>query len=127
MNPTKTATHTSWIGAALATLGCASCFPLLGSLGASLGLGFLSQFEGILVTVLLPVCVVVAIFSTLAAWRRHRSTARLVTGLAGPLLALLAMYVFFAFTWGQFLLAAGVLLMAGVSVWGMFYPIQEKT
>ena len=42
-------------GAILAAMGCASCFPALGSLGAALGMGFLAQYEGVFINTLLPV------------------------------------------------------------------------
>lgn len=41
-------------GAAMSALGCASCFPALGALGAGLGLGSLARFEGLFVNILVP-------------------------------------------------------------------------
>jgi len=35
-------------------MGCAACFPALGSLAASLGLGFLASYEGVLINNILP-------------------------------------------------------------------------
>ncbi len=42
------------VGAILATMGCAMCFPALASIGAAIGLGFLAQWKGLFITTLLP-------------------------------------------------------------------------
>ena len=42
------------VGAIVATMGCAMCFPALASIGAAIGLGFLAQWEGLLITTLPP-------------------------------------------------------------------------
>ena len=39
----------SSLGALLSAMGCAMCFPAIASLGAAVGLGFLSQWEGLFV------------------------------------------------------------------------------
>jgi len=36
------------LGAVMSAMGCAMCFPAIASLGAALGLGFLSRWEGAL-------------------------------------------------------------------------------
>ena len=114
--------QTGWLGAVLAALGCASCFPLFGTLGASLGLGFLSQFEGVLVTFLLPLFVGLGLYSGISAWRTHGRMLRGILGIVGPVLAFLSMYVFFGFGWGQYMLMLSLVFMAVVSVWGLFNP-----
>ena len=114
--------QTGWLGAVLAALGCASCFPLFGTLGASLGLGFLSQFEGVLVTFLLPLFVGLGLYSGISAWRAHGRMLRGILGIAGPVLAFLSMYIFFGFGWGQYMLMLSLVFMAVVSVWGLFNP-----
>ena len=53
---------TGALGALTAAMGCASCIP---ALGASLGLGFLAQYEGIFVNTLLPVFAAVALAANL--------------------------------------------------------------
>ena len=50
-------------GTIVAAMGCASCFPAIASLGASLGLGFLSQFEGLFINTLLPIFAIASQFS----------------------------------------------------------------
>lgn len=44
----------SSLGALVSAMGCAMCFPAIASLGAAVGLGFLSQWEGLFVSTLLP-------------------------------------------------------------------------
>ena len=51
------------IGAIVSAIGCAACFPALGSLGAALGLGFLSQYEGMFIRILLPLFALVALLA----------------------------------------------------------------
>ena len=56
------------IGAIVATMGCAMCFPALASIGAVLGLGFLSQWEGVFITTLLPLFAWIALLSNALGW-----------------------------------------------------------
>ena len=42
------------IGALVSAMGCAMCFPAIASLGAAIGMGFLSQWEGLFINTLLP-------------------------------------------------------------------------
>ena len=37
------------LGALVSAMGCAMCFPAIASLGAAVGLGFLSQWEGLFI------------------------------------------------------------------------------
>jgi len=46
---TRAADKAGVVGAIVAAMGCAACFPALGSLAAALGLGFLSQYEGVFI------------------------------------------------------------------------------
>ncbi|PMU23868.1 mercury transporter MerC, partial [Pseudomonas sp. GP01-A8] len=49
-NPlTRTADKAGVIGAIVTAMGCAACFPALASLGAAIGLGFLSQYESVFI------------------------------------------------------------------------------
>ena len=56
---------TGSVGAVIAAMGCASCFPAIATLGASLGLGFLSQFEGLFINTLLPIFAIVALVASI--------------------------------------------------------------
>ena len=41
-------------GALISAMGCAMCFPAIAGLGGLIGLGFLSQWEGVFLNTLLP-------------------------------------------------------------------------
>ena len=71
------------IGAIVAAMGCAYCFPILGSLGATLGLGFLAQFEGVFINKLLPIFAVIALISVVVSWVSHKQHIRGLLGIAG--------------------------------------------
>ncbi|CAB3774406.1 MerC family mercury resistance protein [Paraburkholderia humisilvae] len=45
---TRLADKAGLLGSIVSAMGCASCFPAIASLGATIGLGFLSQYEGLL-------------------------------------------------------------------------------
>jgi len=49
------------IGALVSAMGCAMCFPAIASLGAAIGMGFLSQWEGVFINTLLPLFAVLAL------------------------------------------------------------------
>ena len=45
---TRIADKTGALGSVVSAMGCAACFPALASFGAAIGLGSLSQYEGLL-------------------------------------------------------------------------------
>ena len=51
---TRIADKTGALGSVVSAMGCAACFPALASFGAAIGLGFLSQYEGLFISRLLP-------------------------------------------------------------------------
>ncbi len=51
---TRIADKTGALGSVVSAIGCAACFPALASFGAAIGLGFLSQYEGLFISRLLP-------------------------------------------------------------------------
>ncbi|MFT6907167.1 MAG: mercuric ion transport protein [Oleiphilaceae bacterium] len=55
-------------GAIISAMGCIACFPALGSLGAAIGLGFLSSDEGLFINTLLPISAGIALLSNLINW-----------------------------------------------------------
>jgi mercuric ion transport protein len=106
------------LGAIVSAIGCAACFPALGSLGAAIGLGFLSQYEGMFIRVLLPLFALLALLANIVSWRRHGQMLRGVLSIIGPLLVLAAVLVMR--TQGVrtgFLLYPGLALMVAVSIW----------
>ncbi len=99
------------LGVVVSALGCAGCFPALGALGATLGLGFLSQYEGLFINTLLPLFALVVLLLNAFTWARHRvfwkGSSHLVVnrpepaGLALQLLAIPAAWQSLPLTRGQ--------------------------
>ena len=56
------------IGALVSAMGCAMCFPAIASLGAAIGMGFLSQWEGVFINTLLPLFAVLALAMNILGW-----------------------------------------------------------
>jgi len=115
----------SYFGAIVSALGCASCFPLLGTLGAAIGLGFLGQYEGILINKLLPVFAGIALLSTIAAWLSHRKIIRLLAGLTGPSMILATLYLFWTDNWSTYMFYLGLVLMLVVALWDIVFPASR--
>ena len=113
---------TGSLGVVVSAMGCASCFPVLGSVGAALGLGFLHQFEGVFLNTLLPVFAGIALISNLYAAWFHRRWIRMLWGIAGPLMVLATLYPLWQYGWSTYLFYAGVLLMLAVSIWDLVSP-----
>ena len=120
---TRSADKVGVIGAIIAAMGCAACFPAIASLGAAIGLGFLSQFEGVFIHYLLPLFAVIGLLANLIAGLRHRQWPRMVLGMVGPVLVLAA--VWFMVTSGRstpWLIYPGLVLMVAVAIWDLVSP-----
>ena len=102
---------TGALGAILAAMGCTSCFPALGALAASLGLGFLAPFEGLFINTLLPVFASLAMLSQAWLGVSRRQWLRLLVGVAGPAMVLATLYLFWSYSWSTLLFYAGLGLM----------------
>ena len=74
------------VGALVAAIGCAACFPALASLGASIGLGFLSVYEGVFINKLLPLFAIIVLLSNVITWVSYRNFVRMMFGILGPLM-----------------------------------------
>ena len=105
----------------VSAMGCGACFPALASLGAALGLGFLSQFEALFVTVLLPLFAGLALLANALGWFSHRQWHRTVLGMIGPVIVLIA-----SFTVAEKLLYVGLAAMVGVSIWDFVSPANRR-
>lgn len=116
---------TGTFGALTAAMGCASCFPALGSLASGLGLGFLAQYEGIFVNTLLPVFASIALAANILAFFTHRIWYRGLAGIAGPIMVLLTMYPLWFYDWSTYLLYTGIALMIAVSIWDIVSPAHK--
>lgn len=110
------------IGTFVAAMGCASCFPAIGSLGAALGLGFLAEFEGIFINTLLPIFAAIALAANLVSFFSHKVWYRTLLGIAGPTMVLLTMYPLWSYNWSTYLLYAGIVMMMAVALWDIFSP-----
>lgn len=123
---TRAADKAGLLGSIASAMGCASCFPAIASLGAAIGLGFLSQYEGLFIRILLPAFAGVALFANAVGWLNHRQWRRTVPGLIGPLLVLAAVFVMRAY--GErsgWLLYPGLAIMLATSLWDLFSPAQR--
>ena len=110
------------VGALVSAMGCAACFPALASLGASIGLGFLSAYEGVFINKLLPLFAIIVLMSNLAAWVSHRNYIRLSWGFLGPLMVLATLYLFWTDNWSTYMFYTGLVLMLAVSIWDIISP-----
>ena len=102
-------------------MGCGACFPALASFGGAIGLGFLSQYEGLFITVLLPLFATLALLANALGWLSHRQWHRSVLGMIGPVIVLAA-----TFTMAEKLLYVGLALMVGVSIWDFVSPANRR-
>jgi len=123
---TRAADKAGLLGSIASAMGCASCFPAIASLGAAVGLGFLSQYEGLFIRILLPAFAGVALFANAVGWLNHRQWRRTVPGLIGPLLVLAAVFVMRAYgARSGWLLYPGLAVMLAISIWDLFSPAQR--
>ncbi len=73
---TRIADKTGALGSVVSAMGCAACFPALASFGAAIGLGFLSQYEGLFISRLLPLFAALAFLANALGWFSHRQWLR---------------------------------------------------
>lgn len=113
------------LGAIVSTMGCAMCFPAAASLGAAIGLGFLSQWEGLFVNTLLPLFAWLALVANALGWFSHRQWRRSLAGMAGPAIVLLSLYPWFQYAWSSWTLYGGLALMLVVATWDLVLPARR--
>ena len=118
---TRIADKAGALGSVVSAMGCGACFPALASLGAALGLGFLSQFEALFVTVLLPLFAGLALLANALGWFSHRQWHRTVLGMIGPVIVLIA-----SFTVAEKVHILGLATMVAVSVWDSVSPANRR-
>lgn len=132
----RVADKAGFLGSLVSAMGCASCFPAIASLGAAIGLGFLSQYEGLFIRILIPIFALIALLANLAGWWSHRQWQRALTGSIGPILVLigaLGLMGVFGMTPG-FLAAgvargvfyAGLIVMFLAAVWDLINPANRR-
>tara|TARA_A100001391_G_C5082736_1_gene280310 strand:+ start:1137 stop:1556 length:420 start_codon:yes stop_codon:yes gene_type:complete len=113
------------LGALVSAMGCAFCFPAIASLGAVVGLGFLSQWEGLFINTLLPLFAWVALVVNGLGWFSHKQWHRSLLGMAGPVLLLLSLYPWFQYGWSTYVTYSALGLMVAVSLWDIFSPANK--
>lgn len=113
------------LGAVLAAMGCSFCFPAIASLGAAIGLGFLGQWEGILLNKVLPAAAILTLIVNILGYFYHRQWYRSALGVIGPIALLLILNFWFATYWRTDAIYAALGLMVLVSIWDIFWPANR--
>jgi len=117
---------TGSLGALVSAMGCAMCFPAIASLGAAIGLGFLSRWEGLFINTLLPGFAWLALLINALGWFSHRQWQRSALGMLGPTILLLSLYPWFQYGWSSYATYTGIGLMLAVSIWDLFSPANRR-
>lgn len=112
-------------GVIIAALSCAACFPALGALAATLGLGFLSQLEGLAINKLLPLFASIALAVNAYGWYQHRNHWRGVLSILGPIAILATLYPLWQYAWSTYLFYCALVLMLAVSVADLKWPAMK--
>lgn len=120
------ADKTGVLGSIVSAMGCAACFPAFASLGAVVGLGFLSRHEHFLVSTLLPFFAALALAANAYGWFAHRQWQRTLLGMIGPAIVLADTLLFRGHSWTAGLLYVGLGMMAAVSVWDILAPAHRR-
>lgn len=119
---TRIGDKTGSLGAVVAAMGCSFCFPAIASLGAAIGLGFLAQWEGFLLTKVLPGAAVLTLAVNVIGYFHHRQWYRTLMGVIGPIAILLILNFWFATYWRTDAIYTAMGLMVAVSIWDIFWP-----
>lgn len=123
---TRVGDKVSSLGAVTSVLGCSMCFPAIASFGAAIGLGFLSQWEGLFVNTLLPLFAWTALVLNGLGWLSHKQWHRSLLGMVGPLLLLLSIYPWFQYSWSAYVTYSALGIMLAVSIWDVFSPANRR-
>lgn len=123
---TRIGDKTGSLGAVISAMGCAMCFPAIASLGAAVGLGFLSQWEDLFVNTLLPLFAWIALILNGLGWFSHKQWRRSLLGMTGPVLLLLSLYPWFQYGWSTYVTYSALALMVAVSIWDIFSPANKR-
>ena len=114
------------LGVLISAMGCAMCFPAIASLGAAIGLGFLSQWEGVFINTVLPAFAGLALAVNALGWFSHRQWHRSLLGMLGPSIVLLSLYPWFKYAWSSYATYTGIGLMLATSIWDLLSPANRR-
>jgi len=113
---------TGVVSTIFASMSCGFCFPFLASLGASMGIGFLSEFEAFFITTLIPILAWFIIAMQIYAWYKHRKNIYLFFGLIGPVTILILKYFFWVAEYRTEIYYLALASMLIYSVFTLFKP-----
>lgn len=114
------------MGTLVSAMGCAMCFPAIASIGAALGLGFLSHWEGLFLDTLMPLFAGIALAANFLGWFSHRQCLRALLSMTGPAMVLATMYPLWEYDWSTDLLYAGITLMLATAIWDLVSPTSRR-
>ena len=98
----------------------------IASFGAAIGLGFLSQYEGLFISRLLPLFAALAFLANALGWFSHRQWLRSLLGMIGPAIVFAATVWLLGNWWTANLMYVGLALMIGVSIWDFVSPAHRR-
>ncbi len=116
----------SSLGAVVSAMGCAMCFPAIASLGGALGMGFLSQWESVFISTLLPAFGWIALAINALGYFSHKQLIRSLLGMLGPVLLLLSLYPWFQYSWSTYATYSALGLMVVTSIGDLIYPANRR-
>ena len=114
------------IGAVVSAMVCSMCFPAIASLGAAVGMGFLSQWEWVFIETVLPLFATLALLANALGWFSHHQWYRSLLGMLGPTLVLLSLYPLFQYGWSTYVTYSGLVIMVTISIWDLLYPAHKR-
>lgn len=117
------------VGTVIGSFSCALCFPATASIGAAIGMGFLSRWEGLFVGILIPVFAALSVVANLLAWFSHREWYRVLLGAIGPVLVMIgdlgmSFHVLVAGT-SRAIFYLGLAVMIVIGVWDLLRPAHH--
>jgi mercuric ion transport protein len=113
---------TGVVSTIIASMSCGFCFPFLASLGASLGIGFLSEFEAFFIVTAIPVLAWFIVAMQIYAWTKHKKLIYLFFGLLGPITILILKHFFWIAEWRTDVYYLALTSMVLYSIFTIFKP-----
>ncbi len=111
------------IGSAFA---CAACFPAIAGIGAALGMGFLAQWEWVIIETWFPLFATLVLIANILGYFSHKQLYRSALGMVGPIMVLLSLYPFFKYGWSTYVTYSGIAIMMIFSIWDLISPASKK-